>query len=169
MEKEQLLLGNIIDTIGLDGTVKVFSTTNNQDIRYKKGNKVLIQINDDLKEMVIEKFRAKGQFDCLKFEGISTIEQAEALKGASIKIYKDINDLKEGYFYYSDLEGCVIQDKDGKSYGKVYRIEEYPANLNLRIKRDNGKEFLLPFIKEFIVKVDIENKVILINYMEGLL
>jgi len=169
MEKELLLLGNIIDTVGLDGTVKVFSTTNNQNIRYKKGNKVLLLNADTMSEMIIESYRPKGQFDYVKFETISSIEEAEKLKGFSINVYKDISDLKEGYYYFSDLEGCSVKDAHDKNYGKVIKVEEYPANINLRVKAENGKTFLLPFVKDFIVKIDIDNKTITINYMEGLL
>ena len=44
---EYLKLGKIIDTFSLDGTVKIFSTTTNQDIRFQKGKKVLIKIEDE--------------------------------------------------------------------------------------------------------------------------
>ena len=46
---EYLKLGKIIDTFSLDGSVKIFSTTTNQDIRFQKGKKVFIQIEDEYK------------------------------------------------------------------------------------------------------------------------
>ena len=169
---EYLSLGKIIDSFGLDGTVKVFSTTDNAKLRYKKGNKVFVydEETDGRTEYTVASYRSVGRLDYVKFEEVTSPEEvALILKGREIQVVKDEKDLKEGYYFYSDLRGCEIIDKDGKIYGIVKEVEEFPAQITLRVKQQNGKDFFVPFIKEFIAKVDIKNKQITINYMEGML
>lgn len=165
---EYLTLGKIIDTFSLDGSVKVFSSTTNQEIRYKKGNLVYISIDGDMKELTVESYRRSSNCDIVKFQEITNVDDALSLKGKELFVIKDSNDLKEGYYFYSDLKGCTILS-EGKKLGEVIEIEEFPAQLTLRCKALNGKSFFVPFVKAFIKSVDIKNKEIDINYVEGLL
>ena len=168
---EYLSLGKIIDSFGLDGTLKVYSTTDNQKLRYKKGNKLFLyneQENSSIQVTVVS-YRSSGNLDYVKFEEITSPEQGKEYKGFEIHTIKDANDLKVGYYFYSDLVGCVILDQDNNVLGKVSKVEEFPAQLTLRVRRENGKDFFVPFVKQFIKKVDIENKTISINVIEGML
>jgi 16S rRNA processing protein RimM len=165
---DKLLVGKIIDTFSLNGTLKVFSNTSNQEIRYQEGNKLLLTNGEDEKEVTVSEFRSSGKFDFVKFIEIDDVDSAREFIGYEICVNKDYKDLKEGYFFYSDLQGCDVVS-DGKILGKIIRVEEFPAQITLRAKANNGKEFFIPFIEQFIVKVDIENKQIFINYMEGML
>ena len=168
---EYLSLGTIIDTFSFKGAVRVISTTDNAKKRYKKGNKVLLfnPTNNERKEITVFSYHSNGKFDIVQFDEIQNEEDALSLKGFEIQIIKDEKDLKEGYYFYSDLRGCTIIDKDGKSYGVVKEVEEFPAQITLRVKRENNKDFFVPFIKDFIVKVDIQNKQITVNIVEGML
>ena len=76
--------------------------------------------------------------------------------------------IKDTYFY-SDLRGCKIIDKNGNNLGIVKEIEEFPAQITLRVSRQGKPDFFVPFIEVFIAKIDIKNKEITINVMEGLL
>lgn len=165
---EKLLVGKIIDTFSLDGTFKVFSSTSNPDIRYEIGNKLLLAKDDQTKSVTVESYRMSGKFDFVKFEEINNVDDAQNFIGWQIQVSKDYKDLDEGYFFYSDLEGCLLIS-DEKELGKVIKVEEFPAQITLRAKTKDGKQFFVPFIQQFIIKVDIENKKIYINYMEGLI
>lgn len=165
---EYLTLGKIIDTFSLDGSIKILSSTSNQDIRYKKGNKVFIKTADGLKEVTVESYRRAGNFDIVRFKEITSIDEASLLKGNELQVVKDSNDLKEGYYFYSDLKDCNVVS-EGKILGKVIEVEEFPAQLTLRCKASSGKTFFVPFVKAFIKSVDIKSKEININYVEGLL
>lgn len=165
---EYLTLGKIIDTFGLDGSVKIFSSTTNQDVRYKKGNNVYISIDGEMKSFTVANYKKSSNLDIVRFVEINSIDEAALLKGKEILVIKDQNDLKEGYYFYSDLRGCSIIS-DGKKLGQVIEVEEFPAQITLRCKSLNGKSFFVPFIKQFIKEVRIESKEIDINYMEGML
>ena len=165
---EYLTLGKIIDTFSLDGSVKILSSTTNQEIRYKKGNTVFISFENEMKELTIVSYRKSSNCDIVKFQEITNIDEATLLKGKEVLVIKNSSDLKEGYYFYSDLTGCSIVS-DGKTLGKVIEVEEFPAQLTLRCKAANGKAFFVPFVKAFIKSVNIENKEIEINFVEGLL
>ena len=165
---EYLTLGKIVDTFSLDGSVKVISSTTNQDIMYKKGNKIFVSVDNEMKELTVISHRKSSNCDIVKFQEITNIDEALLFKGKSLLVIKDTKDLKEGYYFYSDLEGCSIHSEE-KELGKVISVEEFPAQLTLRCKTSSGKVFFVPFVKAFIKSVDIEKKEIHINYVEGLL
>ena len=167
---EYLSLGKIIDKHGLDGTAKVYSTTNNAKKRYVKGAKVFLynEETDVRQEAIVESYRSSGQFDFLRFEGL-TVNDIESLKGYEVQVIKDRNDLEVGYYFYSDLVGCEIVDQEQKVLGIVSKVEEFPAQITLRVRRNKEKDFFVPFVKQFIVNVDIDNKKITINVLEGML
>ena len=168
---EYVKLGTIIGTFGIDGTLKVYSTTSMGNKRYKKGNKVYLHDidNDTYEECVVLTYRHQGLFDFVKLEGISSLEEAASKKSMEICVIKDNKDLDDNYYFYSDLRGCKILDKDGNELGIVKEIEEFPAQLTLRVSRKDKPDFFVPFIEQFIVEVDISNKKIIINVIEGLL
>ena len=168
---EYLSLGKIIDAFALDGTVKLMSTTDNAKKRYQKGNKVFLvnTKNHEQRELTVVSYRSSGEIDFVKFEEISTKEEALSFKGFEIQVIKDTNDLDEGYYFYSDLRGCSIVDQNGNILGTVKEVEEFPAQITLRVGRKGNADFFVPFIKDFIKNVDIKNKEIHINLVEGML
>ena len=165
---DYLKLGKIIDTFSLDGSVKIFSTTTNQDIRFQKGKKVFIQIEDEYKELTVSSYRHSPKGDILRFDELTNVDDAALLKGKELFVIKDRNDLKEGYYFYSDLIGCVTISS-GEKVGVVIDVEEYPAQVTLKVKANKGKIFYVPFVKAFIKSVNIESKQIDIVLLEGML
>ena len=167
---EYLSLGKIVDKFGLDGTVKVYSTTNNAEKRYKKDATVFLydEKTNRREEYKVESYRKSGMFDFVKLKGFDA-NKAEESKGLEIHVIKDISDLEVGYYFYSDLVGCKVIDSKQNVLGIVKNVEEFPAQITLRVKRDKEKDFFVPFIKQFIRNVDIENKKIEINVLEGML
>ena len=168
---EYVSLGVIKDSFGLDGTLKIFSTTTMSNKRYVTGAKVFLvnPLNNEMSERIVVKFRRSAPFDFVKLEGIDNPEDAKALKGYEIHVIKDRNDLEEGTYFYSDLRGCDVVDDKGNVLGHVKEVEEFPAQLTLRVGRKGKPDFFVPFIKQFIKSVDVENKRILIEIIEGLL
>ena len=172
MSEEYLLLGYIVDAFSLDGTFKVLSKTDFAEKRYQKGKEVfLYQANTkQIMTVVVESYRKGGQFDFVKVQGVNSKEEALEFKGYEIHALKDYQILDKDTYYYTDLVGCKVLDDKGAVLGKVSLVEEFPAQLTLRVKRDNNQpDFLVPFVKAFIKNVDIKNKQITINVIGGLL
>ena len=168
---EYLSLGKIIDSFSLDGTLKVYSTTNQGEKRYKKGSKVFLldEEKNEYIEYKVLNYRHSGLFDFVKLEGIDTKEDALSKKNQEIFVIKDRNDLEKGSYFYSDLRGCKVVDKAGNMLGIVKQVEEFPAQITFRVARENKPDFFVPFIDEFVLDVNIDNKTITIEPIEGLL
>ncbi len=168
---EYVSLGKIVDSFGVDGTAKIYSTTNMSMKRYMKGSLVYLYNpqNQEYTELTVVKHRRSEPFDFVKFEQFNTPEEIKQLKGQEIRVIKDHKDLEKNSYFYSDLRGCKVVDKTGKTLGVVKEVEEFPAQLTLRVSRDKKPDFFVPFIHQFILNVDIEKKEILIEIIEGLL
>ena len=168
---EYLSLGKIVDSFGIDGTIKIYSTTSFGSKRYKKGSKVFLvnPLNSERNEYIVEKYRHSGFFDFVKLEGIDVPEIVKEYKGYEIQVVKDNKDLEEGSYFYSDLRGCKVIDENNNELGVVKEVEEFPAQVTLRVSRKGKQDFFVPFIKQFIKKVDICSKTIEICVIEGLL
>ena len=171
MQEEYLLLGYIVDAFSLDGTFKVLSKTDFAKQRYQKGKEVFLYQANTKQRMtvVVESFRKGGQFDFVKVQGINSKEEAMEFKGYEIHALKDYQIVDKDTYYYVDLVGCKVLDDKGQILGEVSQVEEFPAQLTLRVKRKGQEDFLVPFVKAFIKSVDIAKKEIVINVIGGLL
>lgn len=170
MHMEYLSLGRIIDAFGLDGTLKILSSTYFSKERYEKGNIIyLVSPSGDRKEYTVTSFRKNKDLDFVKVEGINTKEDALEKKGCFVEVEKDNDFLLEGEYYFTDLEKCEVYDTNNTLLGKVKKVEEFPAQITLRVARKGKPDFFVPFINDFIASVDIKNYKITINVMEGML
>ena len=168
---EYVTLGKIINVRGLKGEVKIKSFTDFASQRYKKGNKVSLfnPLTGNREEVSVKSYSNNGEFDYVVFEEISDVDVANKYREYEIQYPIDkIKDLRKGDYYYYQLRDCDVYYK-GEHVGKVSAIEDNGRQDILRIKLHNGKSALVPFIDVFIKSVEVEEKKIYINEIEGLL
>ena len=162
--QDKFEVGKIVNTFGIKGEVKVNLYT--EDIsNFKTNNKVYV--ND--KEMQVENSRLQKNMLILKFKGIDNMNDAEDLRGSIIKVNRSKNDLPEGTYYIADLIGLDVYTEDGNLFGKVTDIYNTGANDIYTVKTQDGKEVLLPAIKDVIKQVDIQNEKIIVHILKGLI
>ena len=168
MEK-LLQVGIISSTHGVRGEVKVFPTTDDVN-RFKKLKEVLLDTGKEQLSLKIEQVKFFKQFAILKFEGIDKIEDIEKYKGKSLYVTREnAVKLNRDEYYIADLIGLLVSDEDGKPLGTLTDVMETGANDVYVIEMEDGKELLLPAIKECILNVDIEAKTMKVHVLEGLL
>lgn len=114
----------------------------------------------------------KGQV-VLKFAGIDSISQAEALIGSEIQIpQSERASLDAGSIYVSDLNGCTVYDR-GREVGKIKDVRfgtgEAPLLVVVGEKAQGEKEYLIPFAAGYIKSIAIENKRLEMDLPEGML
>ena len=167
---EYLTVGTIVRTVGLKGEVKVYPSTNFRDSRFSKGSHLFIldKNNKIVRELTVKSHKINGNCDNLIFNEISSIEEAEKLVHEYLNVVKDNAFLKKGEYFYSDLVGLDAYFDNGTLIGKVKKVEEYTSYQTLRVKTE-GKDVLIPFVKAFIKEVSLEEKKIIIKFIEGLL
>ena len=167
---EFLTVGQVVRTIGLKGEVKIYPSTHFRDTRFKKGSRVfLLNDNNEIeRELTIKSHRVNGNCDNLIFEEISSIEEAEKINKKYLFVEKNREILGKNEFFYSDLVGMKVDFDNGNEIGVVKAIEEYNSYVTLRVKT-NGKDVLVPFVEAFIKSVSLEEKQIIVKFIEGLL
>ena len=167
----RLKVGKIVNTHSLKGEVKVISSTDFEEERFKKGSKLLITRGNQLiREVIVESYRNHKNFLLVKFEGIDSVEEAEKLKNLQIKIDSDeVGELEENEFYFHEIIGCQVFDENDRNLGEIINILTPGANDVWVIKGEEGKEILIPYIEDVVKQIDIINKKVNIEVMEGLI
>jgi 16S rRNA processing protein RimM len=167
---EYIEIGQIVNTQGLKGEVKVMPFTDDIN-RFDDLEKIYVEINSSKQLLEIEKVRYVKNMVILKFKGKDRIEDIEKYKGKYIFIDEtDKLELPDDTFYISDLIGLeVIDNSNNNSIGKIVDVFSTGSNDVYVVKSEDGKEILLPAIKQVINNIDLINKKVIVNLIEGLL
>lgn len=166
---EQLLqVGVISSTHGVRGEVKVFPTTDDVK-RFKRLKKVILDTGKEQLPLEIEGVKFFKQFVILKFRGIDNINDIEKYKGKSLLVDREhAVKLKKDEYFIADMIGMDVFTEDGELFGALKDVMETGANDVYIIEMSDGKEVLVPAIKQCILDVDIENRKMVIHLLEGL-
>ena len=160
------VIGKIINTRGIKGELKIFPMTSVIN-RFSKLKNVYVGENLTLYEISSVKY--DNRFVYLKFKGYDNINDVIRLKESNIYIKdEDRIPLDENTFFISDLIGCKVYNMEGLYLGELKDVIENPVH-DLYVIVNNQKESLIPAISNFVKLVDIENKVIKIDPIEGLI
>jgi 16S rRNA processing protein RimM len=165
-------VGKIVNTQGLKGEVRVISKTDFKEERYKNGNQLYLFMPSSQNpiELTVKSYRTHKNFDMLTFEGYENINQVEKFKEGILKVPEtQLNVLPEDEFYFHEIIDCMVMTTQGEEIGKIKEILTPGANDVWVIKGKSGKDILIPYIDDVVKKVDVKEKVITIEPMEGLL
>lgn len=168
MEK-YLRVGVISSTHGIKGEVKVYPTTDDA-ARFKDLKKVLLDTGKDYRELEVEGVKFFKNMVILKFKGYDSINDIEKYKGKDLLVTRDdAVELGPDENFIVDLIGLSVVTEDGEPFGTLTDVIVTGANDVYEVKTAEGKEVLLPAIKECVRKVDLEAGVITVHIMDGLL
>lgn len=165
-------VGKIVNTHGIKGEVRIISSTDFPEERYKKGSTLYIfkKNSNQPIEVTVETSRQHKNFYLLTFAGHDTIEAVEAYKEGVLKITEEqMGSLEEGEYYYHEIIGCTVCTTDGAEIGVVKEILSPGANDVWVIQGKGAKEVLIPYIDDVVKDIDVDTKMITIDPMEGLL
>ena len=168
MKQEYFEIGQIVNTFGIKGFVKINPFTDDLE-RFEELDSVLVVKNKELIEMQIEEVKFHKNLVLVKFKGIEDINMAEKFKGCYIKIPRDkARKLPEDTYFIADLIGIKVYDDNGNLLGKVQDIYNNKSHDIYVVKDDLGKQILLPSTKEVIKQIDIDNDRIIVHLLDGL-
>lgn len=167
---ERLLqVGVIASTHGLKGEVKVFPTTDDV-MRFKKLKKIILDTGKEQLTLEIQGVKFFKQFAILKFKGIEDINDVEKYKGKGLFVERsDAVELEEGEYFIADMIGMKVITDDKKEFGILTDVMETGANDVYVIETTDGKEVLIPAIKQCIINIDVKKQEMEIHILEGLL
>lgn len=169
MMENLLQVGAITQTHGIKGEVKVFPTTDDVN-RFKKLKNVLLDTGNENIELEIEGVKFFKQYVILKFKGIDNINDVEKYKGKSLFVTREnAVKLKKNEYFIADMIGMKVITDEEKDFGVLKEVMITGANDVYVVETLDGKEVLLPAIKQCILEVDIENQLMKVHIMKGLL
>ncbi len=162
-------VGVISNTHGVRGEVKVFPTTD--DVRrFKKLKTVLLDTGREKREVKVESVRFFKQFVILKLQGIDDMDAALAIKGKSLLVSRqDAVRLNKDEYFIADMIGLDVCDDTDRPLGVVTDVLQTGANDVYAVRMSDGKELLLPAIKECILQIDMEQRLMRVHVMDGLM
>lgn len=164
-------VGKIVNTHGIRGEVRVISSTDFTEERYRVGEQLfLFRENQETLPLTIASYRRHKNFDLLSFEGYPNINQVEPFRDGILKISeKQMGELDEHEYYYHEIIGLTVVDEDDKEIGKITEILSPGANDIWVVKRKGQKDALIPYIESVVKDIDLTEGIVHVEIPEGLL
>ncbi len=160
-----LEIGQIVNTHGLRGEVKVYPWCDDPEIFHELA---FVCIGD--KEYDIERSRLQKNMVILKLAGIDNINDAEMYRNKTLTVPREeLGDLPEGAYYICDLLGCRVVTVDGTNLGNIDDVIKTGSNDVYSVRNDMGKQVLIPVIDDVVKNVNLEDKLITVELLKGLI
>lgn len=168
MEDELLLIGEIVGTHGLQGRLRVRSYAESHATLSAQSCLYLRDKQGNVKRFRLSCVQPYKKGLLIEVHGISSIDEAEELVGASILVKKDkLDSLPEDEYYWFQIIGLKVFTDGGAFLGTVERILETGSN-DVYVVRDGEKEYLIPAIVDIVTEIDVSREIMIVHPLEGL-
>ena len=167
--EDLLQVGVITQTHGIKGEVKVFPTTD--DVRrFKKLKETILDTGKEKITLEIESVKFFKQFVILKFKGIDNINDVEKYRQKNLYVTRaNAVRLRRDEYFIADLIDIEVYEENDKLLGVLKNVIETGANDVYEIEMTDGREVLIPAIKECVLSVDVEDRKMVVHLLDGLL
>ena len=163
-----LEIGQIVNTFGIKGMVKVKPFTDNIE-RFSNLEKIYIKNKSGQTEYKIQEVKYHKNMVLIKFEGIENPEQADLLRNSYLIVDRETEEpLEAGRYYIVDMIGLDVFTDDNEYLGKLEDIYNTGSNGIYVVKNELGKQVLLPAIEDVIKNIDMDNKKVIVHLIPGL-
>lgn len=165
MKKQYLEIGKIVNTHGIKGEIKVQPWCDSPEFL---ADFDLLYFADKTPVNITS---AKVHKGCvlMTLDGITTIEQAEALKNKILYMDRNDAELDNSAVFIQDLIGLTVFDERlNRNIGTIKDVIDNPSS-DIYIVSDGVKEYMIPAVKEFLRSVDLEKELVTICSIKGLI
>lgn len=169
MRKEDCFyLGKIAKKFSFKGEVLIYLDTDEPEL-YENMESVFVDFNKNLVPFFIENSNLhKNDFLRVQFEDVNNEEEADRIVGCEVYLPLTMLPKLEGNkFYFHEVIGFEIEDQRLGIFGKIVSINDTSAQPLFEVINGNV-EILVPMIDQFLVKIDRENKKVIMDLPEGL-
>ena len=160
-----MIAGEIGKPHGVAGDVYVVRISDDPR-RWEPGSRL---IHSDGRSLLVENARSHRDRFLVKFEGVSTREQAELLRGTLYVPGSEVRQLGEDEVWAHEIVGFEVFDDSGARLGEVTAVVENPAHDLLEVHLAGGTSALIPMVKEIVTRVDRDERRVQVDPPEGLL
>ena len=161
MKQQYLEAGQIVNTHGIRGEVRILPWTDTPDFLRK-----FKTLYVDGKAMQVLSASVHKQQVIVRFSGIDDINAAMPLKGKTVYIDRADVKLPKGRFFIQDILGAEVITETGETIGKLTDVLDLPGGAVYEVKGET--EHLIPAVPEFVRKVDVEAGIITVHLIEGM-
>ena len=163
-------VAKILNFHGINGELKV-GFTKGKENQISNLKEIFLCIDGEYKSFKVSSVRFHKQFAIMKLKEFNNINEILPFKGENLYILRQTveENLKKDEYLIDDLIGSEVYNQYNKKIGIINNIEENAAGSLLAITTTSHKNCLVPFINQFVTKVDTEKKQIIINEIEGLI
>jgi 16S rRNA processing protein RimM len=161
---KRLLIGQINGLFGVQGWVKIFSHSypRKNILTYKPWH---IKVDGVWTTLEFVKGRVQGKTIVAQLKAVDNREVAQNYIGTDLYIEKSqLPKLRKGEYYWDELIGLEVSNTNSVVLGKIAYMVDTGANNVMVI---NGKkEHWVPYIKPFLISIDMNTKKILVDWDE---
>ena len=158
MRLQFLDAGEIVSTHGVRGEMKILPWSDGPEflLDFKR-----VYIQD--KEYAVESCRIQKTCNLLKVRGIDTIEDAQLLRGKTIRVYRC--DAPDDIIFVAELIGIRVFSR-GEEIGQITDVLDYPGNKVYVVEGEYT--YMIPAVKQFILSTDLEANRMDVELIEGM-
>lgn len=169
MTPDLIAIGEIVAPHGHRGTVRVLPLTDFPE-RFLNMDSVTIFKDGQGKQYTVESAKRHQQFILLTLAEIKDMNAADFLRGTVIKVPREeAAPLPAGRYYVFDVIGLEVRSEDGRHLGTVDAVFQTGANDVYSIVQPDGREILIPALKEVVLEIDVPGRRMVVRLPAGLL
>jgi 16S rRNA processing protein RimM len=166
VSEDLLLVGRVARAHGIRGHVIVNPETDFMEERFRVGGVLKLGPAERTRDYEIREVRFQQGRPIVRFDGIETMNDAEALAGADLWLGEaDVEPLPSGTFYRHDLVGCEVIDAQGAVLGRVSGVE---GTLDRSYLVVDG-HMMIPLVEGICLAVDVAGRRVTVDPPEGLI
>ncbi len=167
---QQTVVGKIVSARGTKGELKVFPLIEDLNFLLELTDLLLRSPKGILLKRRVTGIRKHNKFLLLQLQGVASIDDADTYKGCEILVpSSELPSLDEDESYYFQLEGLRVLTSDGLDLGILDHVMETGGNDVYVVQSSDGREILIPAIRDVVSKVDLEKGEMIITPLEGML
>jgi 16S rRNA processing protein RimM len=168
-EAELLVVGRINRPHGVRGAVIVEGISDWPE-RFRPGARLLLEAAPSrFEEVTVQSCSPHKGGLLMSLSGVADRDSAEGLRGCLLFIPADeAAPLEEKEYWIHDLIGMSVVNEEGGRLGVVTDYSSGTTQDLLLVEDNNGKDFAIPFVSEFIKRIDRESSAITVRVIEGL-
>jgi 16S rRNA processing protein RimM len=168
-QRQFIAVGSIAKAHGVNGEVVIRLLTDSP-ARFRSLKRAWLGTTDrSAVEVAIERVAIDPKGVRLKLSTLATRDDADRVRGQILFVEeKNAVRLPKGRYFIHDVLGMEVRDEAGQQIGTVEDILPYPAS-HVYVVRGNGREIMIPAVKEFVRAIDLEHRTITVRLIDGMI
>lgn len=163
---EYIFIGKIVSTHGIKGEIKIISDFDFKDKVFVINKK--IYLGNEKREYIIKSYRKHKNYDMITLEGFNDINLVLPFMKEFVYINKEDLCLEENEYLDDSLIGLDIYFNE-EFLGKITEIFAPSPNRKVIRFHNDGINYLVPYVPNFVKTIDLSNRKVLLYNMEGVL